>query len=165
MKHWTTAFLFLALALGLLGGSCEGNPAYSDECRELADDLAERIDAIATNFDACEEDGDCTYAAVVVPCDRDNVRNAVINQADIDPFREAIKLLSESKCDAGNIDDCNTQCGTSGSLIFGTTGAACDVGVCVAVEEDDYSHSLASSELCDPQKFVYLPEDLDVGLP
>ncbi|HPM75890.1 MAG TPA: hypothetical protein PK961_02280 [bacterium] len=164
MKPWFVALLLTIAALPLLGGSCEENSIYSEECRDLADGLAERIDSLAAEVNSCAGDEDCTYAAVVVPCNRDAVHGTVIDQSETEAFRDAVKQLAADQCDAENIHDCNPHCGTEGSLIFPVTGAACDDGTCVAVELDDGGRSLPSAELCEPQKFVYLPADLSPGL-
>ncbi len=162
--------LFLAAAgilIFSLGGSCSDDSIYSEECADLSDRIREKIDLLAVDHQTCETDADCTYAAVVLPCNRDNVVNTIIARADYDVFRGEIIALSEDKCDSGNIDQCNAHCGTEGSLIFPMTGAACGPQGCLAVAaENENGGELPSAELCDPEKFVYLPEDIaDSGIP
>jgi len=163
-KSYLPLLGLLALLLSMMGGTCS-DPIYSNECRDLADNLNKRIAAIAGDYGDCASDSDCSYAAVVVPCNRDNVVNVVFNPAHYDAFREEIIALADSKCSASNIDDCNAQCGTGGSLIFPITGSACEENHCVAVAASDSSDaSLESAELCHPSKYVYLPDDLGEGL-
>lgn len=164
-RRWVRFAFLCAAAASLMGGSCSEEGVYSEECADLSDDLAGRIASEAADRAGCVEDADCTYVAVVIPCNRDSVVNAVIAADRYDGFREAIAALSASHCDADNIDQCNAHCGTEGSLVFPTTAAACDAGACVAVEPgDDGGRSLPSSEICDPEKFVYRPEDLSGGV-
>jgi len=165
MMRRIMVLLILVLGLASLGGTCGENSIYSERCRNLADTLAERIDNLAEDYGACEADPDCAFAAVVVPCNRDGVYGVVIARAEAVAFREAISQLAAEKCNEGNIDNCNPHCGTEGSLIFPTTGAKYEAGACAASTGDGSNASLASSEICNPQDFVYLLEDLDPGLP
>ena len=117
--------------LVLTGSTCR-DPVYSKQCREIADDVNSRIDAIADRYGDCEVNSDCTYAAIVVPCSRDILRNSVIAYADYSSVQDQIKQLAEDKCSVSTINDCNSMCGTTGNYIFPITGAACVDNHCEA---------------------------------
>lgn len=152
----------VAVSLALVGGSCgEGNSVYSKRCWDLSDTLNARIAESAATHGACVESADCTWAAVVVPCNRDNVVDAAVAIAQVDAFRADIEALAGEKCSAGDIDDCNAHCGTEGSLVFPAGSAACENQRCVVVAGDDpIGASLPSAEICDPDDYVYLPADV-----
>lgn len=161
-SFWTIALILVSLPA--LGGRCS-DPIYSEECSDLADDLSGRIQAIAGKYGACEADADCTYAAVVIACNRDYVDNTVVRSAESEAFRRDIVSVSASECTAENIDDCNAHCGTQGELVFQITAASCVETQCRPVPlEGDSDASLPSAEICHPSKNVYLPEDLGDGL-
>ncbi|MCL4236312.1 MAG: hypothetical protein KJ042_17555 [Deltaproteobacteria bacterium] len=152
----------LAVSLTLVGGSCgEGNSVYSAKCWDLSDKLNARIAELAAKRAACVESAECTWAAVVVPCNRDNVVDAAIAVEQVDAFRADIAALAGDKCSPGDIDDCNAHCGTEGSLVFPAASAACEDQKCVVVAGDDpVGASLPSAEICDPDEYVYLPADV-----
>ena len=151
------------LGLLLVGGTCgDGNSVYSEKCQNLSETLNRRIAELAGQHAACAESADCTYAAVVVPCNRDSVVDAAIAVSEVEAFRDEIAALAGAKCTSGNIDDCNAHCGTGGSLIFPTADAACRDERCILVaNSDSVGGSLPSSEICHPTRYVYLPADIE----
>jgi len=148
-------------ALLLTVAACGENPAYGEQCRDLAAEVSDAVGAIAAEHGACSADADCTWVAASVPCSRDNPHPVAIATAELEAVRADVRTLGEDRCSEQTIQDCNAHCGCGGDLYFPGLAVGCSAGTCEGESGPAApTGSLDAAELCTPSRFVTLPEEM-----